>query len=43
MMEKLIKKIWELGWKIWDHRNTVLHDQDNGVQKEEMDRLRTRL
>ena len=27
-IEALIKKLWEISWTMWDHRNKVLHDND---------------
>ena len=26
-----IKKLWEVAWDLWDHRNRVVHDQRDGV------------
>jgi hypothetical protein len=25
----LIQKLWDVAWDMWDHRNRVLHDQEN--------------
>ena len=27
-VEALIRKLWEISWNMWDHRNKVLHDKD---------------
>jgi hypothetical protein len=27
----LIKKLWEVAWDLWEHRNGILHDQNNVV------------
>ena len=38
-MTNLIKKLWDMSWIAWDHRNTILHDEDNVVNKEELSLL----
>ena len=29
----LIKKLWQVSWDMWDHRNSVLHDNEESQQK----------
>ena len=36
---ELIKKLWATAWDQWEHRNAVLHEGENLVQLEELDRL----
>jgi len=40
---ELIKKLWMVAWDQWEHRNAVLYDQENLVQKEELLRLNMRI
>jgi len=28
-MVELIKKLWNISWDLWDHRNKVLHNSQN--------------
>jgi hypothetical protein len=32
----LIKKLWNVAWDMWEHRNGVLHQQDNSVTMAEI-------
>jgi hypothetical protein len=32
----LIKKMWEIMWDLWEHRNGVLHEKDNAVLRSEI-------
>ena len=38
-MTNLIKKLWNISWNVWDHRNKKMHDEDNVVKDEEMSLL----
>jgi len=29
----LIKKLWDMAWDMWEHRNEVLHERENLVTK----------
>ncbi len=29
----LIKKLWETAWDLWEHRNGILHEQENIVSR----------
>jgi hypothetical protein len=31
----LIKKLWEVAWDLWEHRNDILHHQENEVRQTE--------
>jgi hypothetical protein len=33
----VIKKLWDLAWDMWDHRNRVLHDNDQSLATKEID------
>ena len=35
----LIRKSWEVAWDQWEHRNGILHDKDNAVSFEEIERI----
>jgi len=35
----LLKKLWQIAWELWDHRNEVLHHQENISQQHEGDQL----
>jgi hypothetical protein len=35
----LIKKLWDIAWDLWEHRNGVLHEKDNAVSSAELHRL----
>jgi hypothetical protein len=30
-LSSVIKKMWDVAWDLWDHRNGVLHDSDDNV------------
>ena len=32
----LIKKLWNVAWDMWEHRNGILHQQDNSVTMAEI-------
>ena len=38
-MTNLIKKLWNISWNVWDHRNSKMHDEDNVVKDEEISLL----
>jgi hypothetical protein len=38
-MTELIKKLWMVAWDQWEHCNAVLHDQENLIQLEEVNKL----
>jgi hypothetical protein len=38
-MTELIKKLWMVAWDQWEHCNAVLHDQENLIQREEVNKL----
>jgi hypothetical protein len=27
----LIEKMWDIAWDLWEHRNVILHEQDNTI------------
>ena len=31
----LIHKLWDIAWDLWDHCNTVLHDSDTSLIKQQ--------
>ncbi len=31
--------MWDIGWELWEHRNDVLHQQDNLVSAAEEEKL----
>jgi hypothetical protein len=31
----LIKRVWQIAWELWAHRNDILHQQENAVRDEE--------
>jgi hypothetical protein len=35
----LIKKLWDVAWDLWDHRNGILHHTENPLAAEEMHRV----
>ncbi len=35
----LIKKLWEIAWDLWEHRNGILHETDNVVTSASLCRL----
>jgi hypothetical protein len=40
----IIKKLWQVAWDLWDHRNKVLHEKENTVMQShqhQLDRLVT--
>jgi hypothetical protein len=39
----LIKKLWKMVWDQWDHRNDVLHPQDNMVSQDEADMMNSQI
>jgi hypothetical protein len=32
----LIKKLWNIAWDLWEHRNSILHQQDNCLSSSEL-------
>ena len=34
-MSKLINKLREIPWLLWDHRNKIFHEEENVVSQEE--------
>jgi len=40
-LSALIRKLWDLAWDMWDHRNQILHDREEGqAVKEREQRIR---
>jgi hypothetical protein len=39
----LIKKLWQIAWDLWQHRNNVLHEQENDVVQKESEQLNRRI
>ena len=39
----LIKKLWQIAWDLWQHRNNVLHEQENDVLQKESEPLNRRI
>jgi hypothetical protein len=35
----IIKKLWQVAWDLWDHRNKVLHESENSVMQSHQRRL----
>jgi hypothetical protein len=35
-ISSLIKKLWEIAWDLWEHRNGVLHDKINGYANQSL-------
>jgi hypothetical protein len=35
-LAKTIRKIWEIAWSMWKLRNSVLHDEQKGLQREQL-------
>ena len=33
----MIRKLWEIAWDLWDHRNKVLHNKDTNRYMQEVD------
>jgi Reverse transcriptase (RNA-dependent DNA polymerase) len=42
-LSSLITKLWQTAWDLWEHRNGVLHKQENMVSAEAMSRLNRRI
>jgi hypothetical protein len=40
---ELIKKLWQIAWDLWEHRNGVLHKQTNMVLKTRELDIKTRV
>ena len=40
MGDSLIKKLWQIAW---EHRNNVLHEQENDVLQKESEQLNSRI
>jgi hypothetical protein len=40
---ELIKKLWGIAWDMWEHRNGILHQQDNEVTRISTHRLHVRV
>jgi hypothetical protein len=40
---QLIKKLWSIAWDLWEHRNGILHKQDNLVSDAELQRTNLRV
>ncbi len=38
-MVALIKKLWDIAWDMWEHRNGVLHDSENVVSSAHIHKL----
>ena len=36
LLSKLQRQIWHIAWKAWEHRNTVLHEDQNSYHPEEI-------
>jgi hypothetical protein len=32
----LLKKSWDIAWDLWQHRNQILHEQENAVTAQYM-------
>ncbi len=35
----LVKKVWRMAWSLWEHRNCILHEQENNVTSKEIELL----
>jgi hypothetical protein len=35
-ISSLIKKLWEIAWDLWEHRNGVMHDKINGYANQSL-------
>jgi hypothetical protein len=35
----LLKKLWQIAWDLWEHRNGILHNRQNMITAEECTRL----
>ena len=35
----IIKKLWQVAWDLWDHRNQILHEKDNAVVQQQLRQL----
>jgi hypothetical protein len=35
----LIKKLWQIAWDLWDHRNGILHKHSNPISLEDNERM----
>lgn len=39
LLSKLIKKLWELAHRMWEHRNDILHNDDSAIHQYDLLRL----
>jgi hypothetical protein len=39
----LIKKMWEVAWDLWEHRNSILHNKENAVSDESIRTLNRKI
>ena len=37
-MISLNKRVWQIVWELWEHRNEVLHCQENVIKEDELDK-----
>lgn len=42
-LSSLIKKLWQVAWDLWEHRNGILHEQENCVSLETLSNINKRI
>ena len=38
-MSKVQRKIWHIAWDMWNHRNSILHNEGKSIHKKELEAL----
>ena len=43
LLSKVQRRIWQIAWRLWDHRNKILHDENKSFQPSDIQNINKKI